>query len=902
MARQGKLRPKVVSSGRLTGCGRGQVNKKTLVGRHVAPLEPAYSLYSTDSEDQVTTVHKGLDRCAALLNGILQAEKTESKAKSHVQKTVSSKLKSKVVPGKAEAERKKLGKKSSSVSHITKKPAPVQKTILSSQSYPGLRGPTASVAVVPQSEVMTNALTPVTQTEHIQPRSLPLACPVTGGISMPSSTEQPTSTVFNCRLTTSTPALSPPRPASAHSRVSPRGSDGQLHYFTQQWDIGTGGQSSQHGPPTHYTASLSVAPAVQQHPGGYPVSVQRATTTPEANGELGVPSPLFLSAPHAGGSDGQSTPMESRTRSPTCPSHTVATHMPLNHVPMTSHPQASTQPNPVCASPQEQQVSPKESSDECGGCSSEEDELAFVDTTPVRDTSCQTSINKPPVTLNQKGKLSSPEKTARKVMTVKYLLGELKTLVANQDSEAVRLISEVEQTISLLPAMVGSTNVQAELALALQPLRSENVQLRRRLRILNQQLLERERAERQGRPVDCTLELATLQSLNLTLQTQLNDSQRELGNLQQENQRLRQALEGKENDLQQSKEQCEVETSRIRLDVSEALAEMRNCQAKLEASEREKIALTWSAQQKEAEITKLQEIIRNLQKSPIRDTACHLAQADVPKSPSQLTKSVLDLYENQQKGAAVADWVSDSVKTYLQTLEGTGHKSPPHQSDLHPHNLAPPSTSQGRGGEESCRLQETKHLTVPQDSSAASKIQEGGHSDRSFVPLRETVRVWSSAKVTQQSCQEQTNEGNRVDGANSHPGLKYLGLAFEKLGLPAEDLKALDDNRGKRFVSHADGVGSQLKRSNEGTVNLSQQLQNARRCLQMGEESAYSGRPSVFENTLSSCDIKSLASDWSVNSWSTFNTRDEQDFRNGLAALDASIASLQRTLKADLKK
>lgn len=47
------------------------------------------------------------------------------------------------------------------------------------------------------------------------------------------------------------------------------------------------------------------------------------------------------------------------------------------------------------------------------------------------------------------------------------------------DSEAVRLLSEVEQSISLLPTMVGSTNIQAELALALQPLRSENVQLRR---------------------------------------------------------------------------------------------------------------------------------------------------------------------------------------------------------------------------------------------------------------------------------------------------------------------------------------------------------------------------------------------------------------------------------------
>lgn len=47
------------------------------------------------------------------------------------------------------------------------------------------------------------------------------------------------------------------------------------------------------------------------------------------------------------------------------------------------------------------------------------------------------------------------------------------------DSEMSRLMSEIEDCISLLPAVVGSTNIQAEIALALQPLRSENAQLRR---------------------------------------------------------------------------------------------------------------------------------------------------------------------------------------------------------------------------------------------------------------------------------------------------------------------------------------------------------------------------------------------------------------------------------------
>lgn len=47
------------------------------------------------------------------------------------------------------------------------------------------------------------------------------------------------------------------------------------------------------------------------------------------------------------------------------------------------------------------------------------------------------------------------------------------------DSEMLRLMNEIEDCISLLPAVVGSTNIQTEIALALQPLRSENAQLRR---------------------------------------------------------------------------------------------------------------------------------------------------------------------------------------------------------------------------------------------------------------------------------------------------------------------------------------------------------------------------------------------------------------------------------------
>lgn len=78
---------------------------------------------------------------------------------------------------------------------------------------------------------------------------------------------------------------------------------------------------------------------------------------------------------------------------------------------------------------------------------SEEDELDRVDTMPVRDTSCQTSVDK--LMLKHKSMSGSPEKTTRKVMTVKYLLGELKALVANQgewceiDAKALSVVQYV---------------------------------------------------------------------------------------------------------------------------------------------------------------------------------------------------------------------------------------------------------------------------------------------------------------------------------------------------------------------------------------------------------------------------------------------------------------------------
>lgn len=62
---------------------------------------------------------------------------------------------------------------------------------------------------------------------------------------------------------------------------------------------------------------------------------------------------------------------------------------------------------------------------------SEDDELNVLDTAPVRDTSCKTSfVKKVPKTRKE-----SPEETAHKVKTVKYLLGELRALITDQGED-----------------------------------------------------------------------------------------------------------------------------------------------------------------------------------------------------------------------------------------------------------------------------------------------------------------------------------------------------------------------------------------------------------------------------------------------------------------------------------
>ncbi|XP_061692163.1 coiled-coil domain-containing protein 14 isoform X3 [Syngnathoides biaculeatus] len=70
--------------------------------------------------------------------------------------------------------------------------------------------------------------------------------------------------------------------------------------------------------------------------------------------------------------------------------------------------------------------------------------------------------------------------------------------------------------------------------------------------------------------------------------------------------------------------------------------------------------------------------------------------------------------------------------------------------------------------------------------------------------------------------------------------------------------------------------------------------------LRLSEQPMVKEGQRLFDLFLSEGKLDTMSTDCSMRSVSSFDTRDEAAFRDGLAALDASIASLQKTIKQDL--
>ncbi|KAJ8320281.1 hypothetical protein KUTeg_001868 [Tegillarca granosa] len=222
----------------------------------------------------------------------------------------------------------------------------------------------------------------------------------------------------------------------------------------------------------------------------------------------------------------------------------------------------------------------------------------------------------------------SKVKTDAKLKRVRYLLSELKECgKISKDVEVQRLAKDIEKNLDKVPQLSNTFSLQAEIDLAIQPLRSENSQLRRRLRLLNQQLKDQQIETDKIKEIKAVdLDVLHLQGANSALQKQIADLREDKvrlatevtelnSNLQKmkiEKNKLLSSFSEKEMEDFRIKQEYLAETQKYRDEAEKHKRLVESSHLKHQAAEQECHILQITLQQRETEITRLQEIVETM--------------------------------------------------------------------------------------------------------------------------------------------------------------------------------------------------------------------------------------------------------------------------------------------------
>uniref|UniRef100_A0A8C6AYN7 Coiled-coil domain containing 14 n=2 Tax=Monodon monoceros TaxID=40151 RepID=A0A8C6AYN7_MONMO len=852
MVRSGSRPGQVLSSGKHTGAAKLTNGKKGTHLRKIARLnaDSGYPTHS-DSESQTETV-QGLDGCASLLRDILRNEDSVSSD-----------------------DKKQIPNDASAGSERDSSDIPQNWSL---QDHYRMYSPIIYQALCEHVQTQMSLMNNLASKNN--PKGIPTApCHTASG------SESQASPYSNYSLSTSTPVQlpqQPPCPPVVHSEVQ---TDGDNQFVSQGRTIPV--DCTDDVLRNSFSTSLGV-------PCSLPQTDKPATPTFQ---QLGLANGILPQ---------QRVPKEPDLLK--C----FQTYTKL----LGSHPDSQTCCSPTLLQPDFLAIKEeKYVKEQIGEVRSERKDLNI----PVQDTRIKDVQN-----------AKNVNQSAEKVRTIKYLLGELKALVAEQeDSEIQRLITELELYISLLPTVNGNTNIQVEIALAMQPLRSENAHLRRQLRILNQQLREREKTQKSSGSLECNLELFSLQSLNKSLQNQLQESLKSQELLQSKNEELLKVIKSqkdenkkfagifkeKDQTLLENKQQFDIETTRMKIELEEALVNVKSCRFKLEAAEKENQILGITLRQRDAEVTRLRELTRTLQTSMAKllsDLSMDTARC---KSGNNLTKSLLNIYEKQPQHDRIP--AHTSIMSYLNKLEPVHTiitRSEPLSTISNEENTMPDRPYENvlpSKGPQHTNARNVVGASAPGIISALSKqdsdeeseittlIEDECNLDKTiYIPFARSTSKKKSPLSKRLSLQPQISVA---------PPQMVSGLVAEKenkLCAPGVCSSSKEEGVAPEKLSRtADMEDKQLLRK------IKEAILKIPPATEEPEELAACHGPSTCQN--SSIQVKSsavsdgsflnsdLTSDWST-SFSTFTSRDEQDFQNGLAALDANIARLQKSLRTGL--
>nr|XP_045002586.1 coiled-coil domain-containing protein 14 [Jaculus jaculus] len=895
MVRSGSRPGQVLSSGRQPGSAKLTNGKKGINLRKTARInaESGYPIHS-DSESQSETAH-GLDGCASLLRDILRNEDSGSEIPFS-----ENRYKSRPLAGKNCGSKKKGHEK-----HIA--PSIVRKEILSSnkkqipnEASSGSERDTADLAQNCSlqdyrlySPMIYQALCEHVQTQmslmnNLPAKNDPHGVPAVPCHSMPGSESQATSCPGHGSCTSGPIHATQPQSCSpvVCCEVQTNG-DNQL---------GSQGQTTSANYPSAPRNAFSIHPGV---PCSSPHTGRAAIPTWQ---QLSLANWILPQ---------QRVPKEADLLK--C----LQTHMSL----LQSHgkeifPDSQTHQRPTQSHPAFLATNEEKCAKEQIGEATNEGKYSNIH---VQDAKIAKDVQK----------AKNVNYAADKVRTVKYLLGELKALVTEQeDSETQRLVTELESCISGLLEVNGHTNIQVEIALAMQPLRNENAHLRRQLRIMNQHLREQE----ETRKAPGNLELFSLKLLNLILQNQLEESLKSQGLLHNKNEELLKVIEDqrsenkkltgifkdKDQALLENKQQFDIEMTRMKIELEEALANMKNAQLKLETTEKENQILGITLRQRDAEVSRLRELTRTLQNSMAK-LLSDLSMDTVRCKPgNSLTKSLLNIYDKQLQQDP--NPLHTSIMSYLSKLE-TDHQfthsellsTIKHENAMEPNRpyeniqpaQVPPSGDTKVIDEVAAPGILSTRLEQASDSECETMtlIEDEYNLDNTiYIPFARSTsekhpslskRSSPQPKVSAATSQLVDNSALISQRENKQSGPVVCSLQNKAEDVPQnpprtpdrEDIQLL--RKIKEALSKIPAAATQDPEKETTDPSPSP-------CHVTGVQ----GKGNVVSD--GSFLNSDFMSDWSISSLSTFTSHDEQDFRNGLAALDANIARLQKSLNTGL--
>ncbi|XP_036603389.1 coiled-coil domain-containing protein 14 isoform X2 [Trichosurus vulpecula] len=917
MVRSGPRPAQVSSSGRQIGSSKLTAGKKRIHMRKTArtDADSHYSLYSTDSDEQPTghasgrvgTVPRGLERCTSLLQDILQNEETTC---GNPGKGSSGKLGSRPWEYKGN----KTNKKGQPKNVI---PSCVRKEILSSghKKHPPHIVNTenekdlSSTKQIPPIQVPFNfdfSTMYKTFCEHVQTQmSL-----INAQSSQSVSDSGPP--VFNYGISTSTPVLpsrDPTQPSDVQSEVQASLQNGTVSLTS----------------PNVPAQTIITNP----HTSCLPTSGENKPTVP-------VVQPLV----HDNGilaTQEISEQLGKEINLLKC----IQASLDLLHPHQIKAREKHQNPDPI-QQPTILTTEEEDCSERIWESSSDDEDLQKVEIAAMQDLNSSRCV--------QKTKSASPKEASRKIRTLKYLLGELKALVAEQgDSEIQRLIKEVGECVALLPEVAENTQMEGEIALAMQTLRSENVHLRRRLKALSQRLREQEKITKSSDCLDCNFELISTQSLNMSLHTQLKESLSNQKLLKSKNDKLLKVIESQKEEYKKyvkmfqekdkkifdNKKHFEMEIAKIKIELEEALANVKTYQFKLETCRKENKILDITLHQREAEIIRLKELTRTLQNN-MTQLLTNLSVDDTLYKPKKvLTKSLLDMHEKHLQCkqspprfsmSHLKELENDQIYTHTESSflkEDQKGRVPvvPYENFLNPEvcKHKPPSSAD-----------EVDLGTLPYHSKILAEIGSETDTliDDEYRPNDETIYLpFAISSSKKKSSPERISplppnnvSNSKLSGSSGIPGSEQQNELLKPISLftSSEDAEANFEKfpNTSSLKSETEVVSEKIRAVNIEDEQLLMKIREVISKIPADFVDSSTGHNTLACQTATSLlknstlcdysflnsDLMSRMSDWSMSSLSSFTSHDEQDFRNGLAALDANITRLQKTLQTGMLK